>query len=210
MTSPGQSTRTTFFPREAYGYVPRVAVRAIRGILSNLIGHIRKAKLRRMTEGEPHKRNRTISCSQNTAYFITSMTILVIGGTGQTGSILSRLLKEANQSILITSRSGTAPGPYKAVKFDWSDEKTFENPFNVDSNIDRVYLVLPAVLDLFTITKPFIDLAVSRGVKRFILLSATQFPPTMDTIYKYLVDIKVDYAVLRPTAFQRTYFLNSN
>ena len=138
------------------------------------------------------------------------MTILIIGGTGQTGTILSSLLKQANQSILITSRSGTATGPYKAVKFDWSDENTFENPFKVDSDIDRVYLVLPALLDLFTITKPFIDLAVSRGVKRFVLLSATKFPPTVGDIHQYLVDIKVDYAILRPTWFQRTYFLNSN
>ena len=53
-----------------------------------------------------------------------------------TGRILSHLLKEANQSVLVASESGTAPSPYKAVKFNWFDDKTFEIPFNADSSID--------------------------------------------------------------------------
>ena len=131
------------------------------------------------------------------------MTILVTGGTGKTGRILSRLLKEANQSVLIASRNGTAPSSYKAVKFDWFDDKTFENPFNADSSIDRVYLVLPSVSDQPTKAEQFINLAVSKGVKRFVLLSAIQDPPAIAKIHQYLLDIKVDYAVLRPTWFMR-------
>ena len=141
------------------------------------------------------------------------MTILVTGGTGKTGLLLSRLLKEANHSVLITSRSGTAPSPYKAVKFDWFDSETFENPFKADSSIDRVYLIAPAVVDQLTIVKPFIDLAISKGVKRFVLLSASQVDigsPPMGKIHEYLLDVKVDYAVLRPTWFMRTYLLNAN
>ncbi|KAF8799696.1 NAD(P)-binding protein [Phlegmacium glaucopus] len=136
------------------------------------------------------------------------MTILVTGGTGKTGLILSRLLKEANHSVLITSRSGTAPSPYKAVKFDWFDDETFENPFKADSSIDRVYLVMPSVIDQLTIVKPFIDLAISKGVKRFVLLSASQVDvgaPVMGKVHKYLVDVKVDYAVLRPTWFMQNF-----
>ena len=132
------------------------------------------------------------------------MTILVTGGTGKTGLVLSRLLEEANQSFLIASRSGTAPSPYKAVKFDWFDNETFENPFKADSNIDRIYLVVPYVFDQLTVVKPFIDLAISKGVKRFVLLSASQSEigsPTMGKVHEYLLDTKVDYAVLRPTWF---------
>ncbi|KAF8805895.1 NAD(P)-binding protein [Phlegmacium glaucopus] len=136
------------------------------------------------------------------------MTILVTGGTGKTGLILSRLLKEGNHSVLITSRSGTAPSPYKAVKFDWLDDKTFENPFKADSSIDRVYLVMPSVVDQLTTVKPFIDLAISKGVKRFVLLSASVVDngsPLMGKVHKYLVDVKVDYAVLRPTWFMENF-----
>ena len=140
------------------------------------------------------------------------MTVLVTGGTGKTGLILSRLFMEANQSVLICSRSGTAPSPYKAVKFDWFDDKTFENPFKTDSNIDRVYLVVPSVIGQLYTVKPFIDLAISKGVKRFVLLTASQAEirspvlTLMGLVHEYLLDIKVDYTVLRPTWFMRTFF----
>ena len=136
------------------------------------------------------------------------MTIFVTGGTGKTGLILSRLLQEANQSVLIGSRSaGTVPSPYKAVKFDWFDDKTFENPFKADSNIDRVYLIVPSVVGQLTAIQPFIDLAISNGVKRFVLLTASQAeigsPVLMGKVHEYLLNIKVDYTVLRPTWFMR-------
>ena len=138
------------------------------------------------------------------------MTVLVTGGTGKTGLILSRLLKEANLSVLICSRSGTAPSPYKAVKFDWFDEKTFENPFKTDPNIDRIYLVVPSVMGQLSTVKPFIDLAISKGVKRFVLLTASQAEigsqVLMVKVHEYLLNIKVDYTVLRPTWFIRTHF----
>jgi len=135
------------------------------------------------------------------------MTVLVTGGTGKTGLTLSRLLKDANLSVLICSRSGTAPSPYRAVKFDWFDEKTFENPFKADPNIDRVYLIVPSVMGQFSTVKPFIDLAISKGVKRFVLLTASQEEIGSPVLYlmwkvhEYLLNIKVDYTVLRPTWF---------
>ena len=138
------------------------------------------------------------------------MTVLVTGGRGKTGLILSRLLKEANRPVLICSRTGTAPSPYRAVKFDWFDEKTFENPFKTDPNIDRVYLIVPSVMGQLSTVKPFIDLAISKGVKRFVLLTASQAeigsPVLMGKVHEYLLNIKVDYTVLRPTWFIRTYF----
>lgn len=142
------------------------------------------------------------------ALYSVLMTVLVTGGRGKTGLILSRLFKEANQPVLICSRSGTAPSPYKAVKFDWFDDKTFENPFKSDSNIDRVYLIVPSVIGQLSTVKPFIDLAISKGVKRFVLLTASQAeigsPVLMGMVHEYLLNIKVDYSVLRPTWFMRT------
>jgi uncharacterized protein YbjT (DUF2867 family) len=135
------------------------------------------------------------------------MTIFVTGGTGRTGLVLSRLLKEANRPALIGSRSGTAPSPYKAVKFNWFDDKTFENPFKADPNIDRAYLIVPSVIGQLNIVKPFIDLAISKGTKRFVLISGTRedisSPVLMRKVHDYLLSIKVDYTVLRPTWFMR-------
>ena len=107
----------------------------------------------------------------------------------------------------------TGPSPNKAVKFDWSDEKTFENPFIADPDIDRIYLILlllPVIGQLATV-KNFIGLVISTGVKRFVFLTASvveiggQVFELMWKVHEYLVNIKVEYTVLRPTWFIRTY-----
>lgn len=132
------------------------------------------------------------------------MTILITGGTGKTGSRVARLLQHANEPTLLTSRSGTVPAPFKGVRFDWLDSTTYENPFNVDNQIDRVYLVGPDVIDVLSPMKAFIDLAILKGVKRFVLLSGSALEegaPLMGVVHEYLVKIGVDYCVLRPSWF---------
>ncbi|KAF8189350.1 hypothetical protein BJ912DRAFT_1059180 [Pholiota molesta] len=140
------------------------------------------------------------------------MTILLTGGTGKTGTLLADALHAANLPFIIATRSGKAPAPYKAVTFDWNDPTTFENPFKADPNIDRVYIVGPAhAYDHLTPVRPFIDLAKAKGVKRFVLLSASQEGPDgalLGAVHKYLIDIGVDYAVLRPTWFQQNFGTN--
>ncbi|KAJ3498279.1 hypothetical protein NLJ89_g10237 [Agrocybe chaxingu] len=120
------------------------------------------------------------------------MTILVTGGTGKTGFKLAKLLHAANQSVLITSRKGVAPEPFKAVTFDWNDASTFENPFKATR----------------TSTRPFIDLAISKGVKRFVLLSASQLQKGgvfIGKIHEYIASLGVEYTVLRPTWFTENF-----
>ncbi|KAF9482669.1 NAD(P)-binding protein [Pholiota conissans] len=137
------------------------------------------------------------------------MTILVTGGRGKTGIALSKLLHEAKLPFVIASRSGQAPAPYKAVTFDWTDPTTYENPFKADPNIDRIYVVGPeGVYDALPAVKPFINFARTKGVKRFVLLSASQLEagtPFLGTVHQYLIDIGVEYAVLRPTWFQQNF-----
>ncbi|PPQ87278.1 hypothetical protein CVT25_004717 [Psilocybe cyanescens] len=134
------------------------------------------------------------------------MTTLITGGTGRSGLSLAKLLQGANRPVIIASRSGEAPKPFKAVKFDWFDSKTYENALS-DSSIDRVYIVGPPGSADSSVLISFIDLAVSKGVKRFVLLSATVFEPQTNSaipasvVHQYLLDKGVDYVVLRPTWF---------
>ncbi|TFK69399.1 NAD(P)-binding protein [Pluteus cervinus] len=133
------------------------------------------------------------------------MTILVTGGTGKTGAPLVKKLHNAGHSVLVASRSGSAPEGLKGVKFDWADPSTFENPFNADSNIDKIYLIPLNTTDTLAVAKPFIDLAVSKGVKRFVLLSASPLPfggPATGKVHEYLDGLKgIEYSALRPTWF---------
>ncbi|KAK0437310.1 hypothetical protein EV421DRAFT_1975225 [Armillaria borealis] len=134
------------------------------------------------------------------------MTILLTGGTGRTATRIARLLRDANQPVLLTYRNGVVPKPFKGVKFDWYDASTFEGVFTADPNIDRIYLVAPAATsEVFPLMKPFIDLAVQKGVRRFVLLSATTmadgYPLMVPKVHEYLLSLNVDYAVLRPSWF---------
>ncbi|KDQ27409.1 hypothetical protein PLEOSDRAFT_1089325, partial [Pleurotus ostreatus PC15] len=143
------------------------------------------------------------------------MAILITGGTGKTGSRLARQLHEHGLTAYITSRSpGTVPAPHKGVKFDWSDTSTFENPFkaaaDANDHIDGVYLVSPNFPDMAAVAASFIDLAVKHGVKRFVLLSATQLNKgdiMMGAIHEYLDKKGLDYCVLRPSWFQENFLM---
>lgn len=141
------------------------------------------------------------------------MTTLIIGGTGRTGSSLAQLLHDAKRPVLIASRTGQPPTgtSFKAVKFDWFDTATYQNPFAVELGlekaVDRVYLIPPAGrADAIPTVKSFIDLARSKGVNRYVLLSGSSIKAEdipFGGVHKHLIDTGVDYTVLRPTWFTR-------
>lgn len=135
------------------------------------------------------------------------MTVLLTGGTGKTALQLASLLHAAGVPLILTSRSKEVPAPYQSVKFDWSDESTYATVFD-GTGIDKVYLVAPSgTLDIFSPMKKFIDLAVSKGVKRLVLLSSSiidENSPILGPVHKYLAHLGVDYCVLRPSWFMRT------
>jgi len=137
------------------------------------------------------------------------MKVLLTGGTGKTALRIAALLHSAEVPFLVTSRSGKFPAPYEGILFDWLDESTYDAPFN-GTGIDRVYLVAPPVLDMFGPMKKFIDLAVSKGVKRLVLLSGSLLldennPLAMDLVHKYIIGLGIDYCVLRPTWFMENF-----
>lgn len=130
------------------------------------------------------------------------MTILVTGGKGTTAKPLADLLKKNNVPFLVASRSSSGQGQ---VRFNWSDESTYELPFQAaTSPITGIYMVAPTVPDVFETMKAFIDFARGKGVKRFVLLSATPVPmggPLYGKVHEYLTQIGVEYGVVRPTWF---------
>lgn len=129
---------------------------------------------------------------------------MITGGTGRTGLKLAKLLHESGNSVLLASRSGVAREPFPVVKFDWLDPSTFESPFTVDSKIDRVYIMFPNIYNALDAVGPFIDLAVSKGVKRFVLLGASgaeKGEGVHGKVHEYLEKIGVEYTALRPTWF---------
>src|SRR4051812_16282263 len=117
------------------------------------------------------------------------MAALITGGTGKTGSILAKLLHEANYPFVIASRSGKTTGAHRGVHFDWFDSNTFLNPFDADPGIDRVLLIPPTgTIAAVSVVGPFLDLAIKKGVKRFVLLASTEArvgSPGVGMIHQY-------------------------
>lgn len=105
------------------------------------------------------------------------MSILITGGTRKTGTALARRLHSASIHFVVASRAGKVYEPYKGAMFDWFDAAIYGNPFTVDPSINYVYLVVPELLHEIIHVVAFIDYARTKGVKCFVLLSATQFEP---------------------------------
>ncbi|KAJ7098296.1 hypothetical protein C8R44DRAFT_834910 [Mycena epipterygia] len=138
------------------------------------------------------------------------MTILLTGGTGKSATPLAHLLLAANQPVVLATRSGNVPAPFKGVRFDWLDAFTYSIPFELDSSIDRVYLIAPPVLDMFPPIKAFIDFAIEKGVKRFVLMSAGMLEPggqAMGKVHEYLTTLNVEYCAVRPSWFFDNFIL---
>lgn len=144
------------------------------------------------------------------------MTILVLGGRGKTAGHLSELLNNANIPFLLGTSSTSHKSPYTLTHFDWLDETTYENPFLQASSaslkaISAVYLVAPPVDDMAPPMIKFIDLCRSKGVKRFVLLSASNINKgdhSMGQAHAYLDSCQdIEYVSLRPTWFMGVFII---
>ncbi len=93
-----------------------------------------------------------------------SKEILVLGGTGKTGSRVVARLKQANHLVRIGSRSAS-PG------FDWDDRSTWGAALH---NVSAVYLAFQpdlAIPGTADIVRAFVAAAVDNKVQRLVLLS---------------------------------------
>lgn len=141
------------------------------------------------------------------------MSILVLGGRGITASRVSSLLSAAKMPFLIASRSSDPDTPYIQAIFDWVDEKTYGNPFETASSngldpISAIYMVAPPIMDMVPPMNAFIDYAREKGVKRFVLMSASTIKKgdvAMGKVHERIASFSdVEWAVLRPTWFMGT------
>ncbi|OQU98159.1 hypothetical protein CLAIMM_03983 [Cladophialophora immunda] len=118
-------------------------------------------------------------------------------------------------AVLLTggtaSRRGQAAAPegMPAVNFHWSNPSTYDGPFTQSfpgkEKISAVYLISPEISDPVSPMNAFIDLAVEKyQVKRFVLLaggSIEQDGHHVGKVWQHLVDIGVEYCVIRATWF---------
>lgn len=142
--------------------------------------------------------------------------ILVLGGTGKVGKRIADQLASAETPALVASRSGEAP-PNKwltGVKFDWFDQATWEHPWKAadEHPVRAVYIIAPLIFDSALIMIQFVNFALTKGTRRFILQSAAPVEAGddcgMGQLHAYVRRLgnegKADWAALRPTWFMGT------
>lgn len=125
--------------------------------------------------------------------------VLVTGATGKTGRSLVSLLKEAGAPHRAASRSGEPP-------FDWARPETWDAALE---GARSIYLVAPAAVDdASSRMAAFLQSAMRKGARRFVLLSMASLPaggPGPGQAHQWLKDNSEDWAVLCPTAFMQNF-----
>jgi uncharacterized protein YbjT (DUF2867 family) len=137
-------------------------------------------------------------------------TVLVTGPTGKVGRRLIPLLTHRGVTVRAASRS---PLPERAgiepVRFDWTDESTYET---ARKGVDAIYLVAgsipqPQYADYI---RALLDGAAATGVRRVVLLSTfglDQAPPEnpLRRVELAVESSGVPYTILRPAAFMQNF-----
>ncbi|QSQ22408.1 NAD(P)H-binding protein [Pyxidicoccus parkwayensis] len=132
------------------------------------------------------------------------MRVLVLGGTGQTGALVARGLRERGVQVRTASRS---PRDGDHAVFDWERPETHDAALR---DVDAVYLVAPAVSgDPAQVMVPFIDRALASGVRNFVLLSSSAIEEGatgLGAVHATLRTRAPGWTVLRPSWFMQNFF----
>lgn len=132
-----------------------------------------------------------------------SMNVLVTGGTGTTGRMVVRGLKERGVATKVGTRR---PSNGDEILFDWQKPESARAAFG---GMDAVHVVAPTnTSDHGSVVLPVLEIARSCGVRRFVLLSASSLEaggPMMGQIHSYLEDNTSEWTVLRPTWFLQNF-----
>lgn len=119
--------------------------------------------------------------------------VLVLGGTGKTGSRVAAGLEAVGVSVRIGSRAATP-------RFDWNDEASWDSCL---ADIDAVYityapdLAMPGATDAI---EAFVARAKRRGVRRLVLLSG-RGEPEAQACERIVQESGLEWTVVRASWF---------
>ena len=132
--------------------------------------------------------------------------ILVTGGTGKTGRAVVQGLLRRGQSVQVAARKPAQDSNADWVRFDWAAPESFEPTLN---DIGAVYLVAPPlVVEPVASMQVFIEKALAKGVRRFVLLSSSAIPeggPATGQVHALLKERAPEWVVLQPSWFMQNF-----
>jgi uncharacterized protein YbjT (DUF2867 family) len=128
--------------------------------------------------------------------------VLVIGGTGTTGSRVAAMLRERDATVRIATRKPSEPDH---VLFDWADQPTHGPAV---AGVDSIYVVSPiGVAEPVPIVEPFLKLARANGVRRAVLLSSSAVSEDsgIGALHRTVRTVMPEWTVLRPSWFMQNF-----
>jgi uncharacterized protein YbjT (DUF2867 family) len=132
-----------------------------------------------------------------------SKTILVLGGTGKTGTRVAGRMTELGHSVRTAARHGAD------ALFDWDDPATHRTALD---GVDRIYLVPPVMRTRFAAqVSAFLDLAEDAGVEHITYLSAygIEMAPPDVALRAVELDLigrtSVTHSIVRPAWFMQDF-----
>src|SRR5580692_18096 len=129
--------------------------------------------------------------------------VLVLGGTGKTGSRVAGALSERGVSVRTAARGGAD------IRFDWNNPATFEGALQ---GVTGVYLVSPVMrVDFAGVVSDFLDQAEQAGVQNITYLSAygIEHAPAEVALRAVELDLmsrsSFTHSIIRPAWFMQNF-----
>jgi len=129
--------------------------------------------------------------------------VLVLGGTGKTGSRVAGALSERGVSVRTAARGGAD------IRFDWNNPATFEGALQ---GVTGVYLVSPVMrVDFAAVVSDFLDRAEQAGVQNVTYLSAYGMEHAPAEVALRAVELDLEsrrsftHSILRPAWFMQNF-----
>ena len=129
--------------------------------------------------------------------------VLVLGGTGKTGSRVADTLSERGVSVRTAARGGAD------IRFDWNNPATFEGALQ---GVTGVYLVSPVMrVDFAGVVSDFLDQAEQAGVRNVTYLSAYGMEHAPAEVALRAVELDLEsrgsftHSIVRPAWFMQNF-----
>jgi len=123
--------------------------------------------------------------------------ILVIGGTGKTGSRVVKNLLNKEYNVVVGSRNGEVP-------FDWEDVSTYSK---ILQNVDRAYIVYYpdlAVPGAKNAIHKFSEVALQQGLDKVVLLSG-KGEKEAEACEEIVANSGLNYTIVRASWFNQNF-----
>ncbi|SDF44329.1 Uncharacterized conserved protein YbjT, contains NAD(P)-binding and DUF2867 domains [Lentzea fradiae] len=135
-------------------------------------------------------------------------TVLLTGGTGQTGRVVTDVLSGRGVRVVVASRSvpkEELPSGARHVPFDWADPGTYDEALR---GVDSVYLLPPPLdVDPVGVVEKFLGAALAAGVRRAVLLNSCSFPMTARGLHAVRLTVQQmpEWSVLLASGFMQNF-----